>query len=140
MTRTDRTRRVDPARADAYAEVGRRLLLAGRAVLDGGDPRHATGLAILAVHAGIAYADAVCILRGGRKSASADHAAALRLLRAILGNRLPEAMARTLERLVADKDRFEYQGMVVTMRDATAAFAAAERFGAWAENLLAGAP
>ena len=139
MTRTDRTRRVDPARADSYAEVGRRLLLAGRAILDGGDSRHASGLAILAVHAGIAYADAVCILRGGRKSASADHAAALRLLRAILGTRLPDGMARALQRLIAAKDRFEYEGMLVTMRDAAAAFEAAERFGAWAENVLAGA-
>jgi hypothetical protein len=131
---------VDPARADAYAEVGRRLLLAGRAILERGDTRHASGLAILSVHAGIAYGDAVCILRGGRKSASADHAATLRLLRAILGDRLPDAMSRTLQRLLADKDRFEYQGLVVTMRDASAAFEAAERFGAWAENLLAGAP
>jgi hypothetical protein len=49
-------------------------------------------------------------------------------------------MARALQRLVAEKDRFEYQGMVVTLREATAAFEAAERLGAWAENLLAGAP
>ena len=63
MTRTDRVRRVDPARADGYAEVGRRLLLAGRAILDGADARHASALAILAVHAGIAYADAVGILQ-----------------------------------------------------------------------------
>jgi hypothetical protein len=131
---------VDPARADRYAEVGRRLLLAGRAIAEGGDTRHASALAILAVHAGVAYADAVCILRGGRKSVSADHAAALRLLRAILGSRLPDAMARTLQRLVAEKERFEYQGMVATPREATAAFEAAERFGAWAENVLAGAP
>jgi len=140
VTRADRTRSVDPTRADSYAEVGRRLLLAGRAILDGGDPRHASALAILAVHAGIAYADAVCILRGGRKSASADHAAALRLLRGILGNRLPDATARALQRLIAEKDRFEYQGLVVAMREAAAAFTAAERIGAWAENLLAGAP
>lgn len=140
MTRADRSRRVDPARADGYAEVGRRLLLAGRAILDGGDTRHASALAIIAVHAGIAYADAVCILRGGRKSVSADHAAALRLLRGILGNRLPDGIARALHRLIVEKERFEYQGMVVTMREASAAMESAERFGAWAENALSGTP
>lgn len=137
MTRTDRVRRVDPSRADGYAEVGRRLLLAGRAIIEQGDPRHASGLAILAVHAGIAYADAVAIRRGGRKSASQDHAAALKLLRDVLGNEFPVAMARTLQRLLSEKDRVEYQGFAVPMREAVAVFEAAERFGTWAEGWLA---
>lgn len=139
MTRTDRVRRVDPSRADAFAEVGRRLLSAGRAIREQGDPRHASALAILAVHAAIAYADAVCVHRGGRKSASADHQAALQLLRGILGNRLPEPMAKALARVLAEKDRVEYQGYVVTLREAVSVFELAQRFGTWAERVLIGA-
>ena len=76
MTRTDRGKRVDPSRADSYAEVGRRLLHAGRAMLAQGDERHASALAILAVHAMIAFSDAVSVHVGGRKSTSTDHVAA----------------------------------------------------------------
>lgn len=136
MTRTDRTRREDPARADSYAEVGRRLVAAGRAILAQHDPRHASALAILAVHAAIAFADAVCIRRGGRKSTSPDHTAALRLLRAILGNRFPATAERALTRLLAEKDRLEYQGYVVVLREAATLFALAEVCGVWAEQVL----
>ena len=136
MTRTDRVHRVDPARADSYAEVGRRLLLAGRAIQAQGDARHASALAILAVHAAIAFADAVAIRKGGRKSSSADHAAAARLLRAVLGARLPEPVAKAFARLVSEKDRFEYQGYVVPTREAAAVFALAEQVAAWAEDAL----
>jgi len=136
VTRTDRTRREDPARADGYAEVGRRLLVAGRSILAQHDPRHASALAVLAVHAGIAFADAVCIRKGGRKSASSDHAAAVRLLRATLGNRLPLATERALDRLLAAKERLEYQGFVVPMREAATIFELGERCAAWAEREL----
>lgn len=139
MTRIDRTRRVAPARADTFAEVGRRLLSAGRAIQEQDDPRHASALAILAVHAVIAQADAVCVHGGGRKSVSSDHEAALRLLRGILGTHLPDAMAKAFARVVSEKDRFEYQGYVVTMAEAAAVFKLADRFGAWAERVLAGA-
>ena len=38
---------------------------AGRVIVEHGDARHATALAILAVHAAIAFADAVAIHAGG---------------------------------------------------------------------------
>lgn len=138
MTRTDRTRRVDPAHSDGYAEVGRRLLSAGRAIRQQGDPRHASALAILAVHAAIACTDAVCIRHGGRKSASPDHQAAQRLLRAVLGNRLPKPVERSLGRILEGKDLFEYQGYAVPLKEATALFDAAERYAVWAEHALVG--
>lgn len=136
MARLDRTKRVDPGQADNYAELGRRLLHAGRLVAERGDARHASALAILSVHAAIAYADAVAIHAGGRKSASGDHDAAVRLLRAILGTRLPAATERTLARLLSEKDRFEYQGYLATMREAVPLFERAEKVASWAEGTL----
>lgn len=138
MTRTDRVKRVDPAQADRYAEIGRQLLHAGRWLREQGDPRHATALAIVAIHAVIALVDAACISRGGRKSTSADHQAALGLLRSILGNRLPAAMEREIGRVVAEKDWVEYQGYAIGQRDAVALLQRAERVGAWVEEVLAG--
>jgi len=136
VARVDRTKRVDPGRADGFAEVGRRLLLAGRSVAAQRDPRHASGLAILAVHAVIVFADALSIASSGRKSTSPDHAATVKLLRSSLGARLPKEMDRLVERVVAEKDRFEYQGYVATAKEADAVFAKAERFAAWAESAL----
>lgn len=92
-----------------------------------GNPHHASALAILAVHATIAYTDALCIHWGGRKSTSADHTAVVRLLKAVLG---------TVTRTLAEKDRFEYQGYVAKLSEAQRLFDRAERYAAWAENMI----
>ena len=136
MAKSDRAKRTDPARADSYAEVGRRLLHAARAITEQGDARHASALAILAVHSVIAYADAVVIHSGGKRSTSADHTAVLALLRDVLGNRLPEKVAKDVQRVVAEKDKFEYQGYVASMSEARTLLDRAERIGAWCEEWL----
>jgi hypothetical protein len=136
MVRTDRARRIDPAQADNYAEVGRRLILAGRAMLERADARHASALAILSVHAVIAYTDSLCIHLSGRKSASSDHHAAMALLRSIMASQLTAAMEKSLLRVLSEKDRFEYQGYVATMSEAQRLFARAEGVGTWAESIL----
>lgn len=138
MARTDAAKRTDPARADGYAEVGRRLLHAARAITEQGDARHASALAILAVHSVIAYSDAAAIHTGGRRSTSDDHTAALALLRAVLGNRLPDKTSKDIQRVIAEKDRFEYQGYVADMKEARALLDRAERIGAWCEEWLIG--
>ncbi|MBI3982054.1 MAG: hypothetical protein HY337_04025 [Gemmatimonadetes bacterium] len=136
MARVDRAKQVDPAHADMYAEVGRRLLLAGRAMLERGDARHAPALAIVSIHATIAFADAVCIHAAGKKSTSPDHEAAARLLRSVAGQRLPKPTERTLQRLLGEKNRLEYEGYVATMKEAQELLLRAERFAAWAEEVL----
>lgn len=138
MTRTDRSKRVDPSQADAFAELGRRLMHAGRAILDRGDAQHASALAILSVHAAIAFADVVTIHASGRKSTSGDHHAATRLLRSTMGPRLPSGVATAFSRLVSEKDKFEYQGYLATMREAATAYGHAEKVAAWAESVLLG--
>jgi hypothetical protein len=140
MARADRSKRIDPVRADAFAEVGRRLVLAGRAILENRDTRHASGLAILAIHAAIAFADSLCVRFGGKKSTSPEHAATVGLLRGILGSRLTKEMERLLDRLVSDKDKFEYQGYVATLKEAEAMFSRAEKFGRWTEEMLSAGP
>lgn len=82
--------------------------------------------------------DALSIHLGGRKSTSPDHEAAARLLRGVMGTRLPREMERTLARVMSDKDRFEYQGYVATLKEAQVVLAKAERYGAWAETVLTG--
>lgn len=140
MTRTDRAKRVDPASAESYAEVARRLVHAGRTIVDHSDRRHASAVAILAVHAVIAYADAVTIHVSGRKSTSSDHSAVGKLLRETLGKRLPDAQAKLIARVISAKDQFEYQGYVATWAEASGLLQRAERVGAWVEEVLATLP
>jgi hypothetical protein len=140
MTKTDRSKRTDPVRADSYAEVGRRLLHAARAISEHADSRHGSALAILAVHTTIAYAGAICIHSGGRRSTSADHSAVVTLLRDTLGNRLNSAVARDVQRVIAEKDGFGYRGYVATLIEARALFDRAERIAAWCEGWLLSAP
>lgn len=140
MTRADRAKRVDSSRAEAYAEVGRRLLQAGRSLAAEPDSRHASAVAILAVHAAIAFVDAVTIHAGGRKSTSTDHGAVTRLLRDVLGNRLPAAEEKAIAALMSQKDQFEYQGYVARWSEATRLLQRAERVGSWAEQLLRAMP
>lgn len=130
MTRADRTKRVDPSRAGTYAEVGRRLLETGQLLAAEPDARHASAVAILAVHAAIAFVDAATIHAGGRKSTSTDHGTVTRLLRDILGNRLPAAEERAIASLISQKDQFEYQGYVARWSEATRLLQRAERVGA----------
>ena len=129
---------MDPTQADTYAEGGRRLLLAGRAMVEHDDPRHAAALAIVSVHAAIAFADAVCIHLAGKKSTSSDHEAAVRLLRAVAGERLPRPTERALQRLLGEKNRLEYEGYLAAMGEAQDLLLRAERFATWAEGMLLG--
>lgn len=136
MVRADRAKTTDPARADSFAEVGRRLLSAARAISEQGDSRHGSALAVLAVHTVIAVADAVTIHTGGRRSTSADHAAVLALLRDVLGNRLPDRIGKDLQRVIAEKDHYEYQGYVAGLAESRTLLDRAERVAAWGEEWL----
>lgn len=140
MTRTDRAKRVDPMQAERYAEVGRHLLAAARDLDALDDTRHANAMAILAVHAAIAAVDAATIHLAARKSTSADHHAAARLLVDSAGTRLPSEVAQAHRRLLAEKDQVAYAGHVVGLREARAALTRAERVAAWTEHVMLTVP
>jgi hypothetical protein len=66
--------------------------------------------------------------------------AVLALLREVLGNRLPDRIAKELQRVIAEKDKSEYQGYVATLGEARALLDRAERIGAWCEEWLSLTP
>ena len=71
---------------------------------------------------------------------SHEHAAILALLRDVLGNRLTDRVAREIQRVIAEKDKFEYHGYVTTLTEARALLDRAERIGAWCEEWLSVTP
>ena len=52
--------------------------------------------------------------------------------------RTPARVERDLGRLLAEKDRLEYEGAVVRLEEAARLLDVAERVGAWAEGVVVG--
>ncbi len=99
------------------------------------DYRGAAGL--LFVHAGIAYADAVCIARRGVRSSSDRHQDALTLFREAAGSEPGgDAALGHLRRLLDEKSRLAYTGDEPTAAETAAFQKHAARFRDWASAIL----
>lgn len=97
---------------------------------------YGNAIAIVAIHAAIAYADALSIRFGGFKSIEGDHVRAVDALKEALGDRADATAIRRLQRVLAQKDQVSYQGTHYTVADAKRLTAQAQEFATWAEELL----
>ena len=128
---------IDPALAVKYLKVARALKSGAEALLtiaDEEDP-FGTAIGVLAVHAAIAYNDALTIAYGGRKSTGEDHKRAVDLLREILGNRLSNEAHKDLRQILSLKDTFSYLGAFQRVDNAQKLVDRVTRFGDWAEDM-----
>jgi hypothetical protein len=132
--KTDR-RRVERSLARGYLDSGRTFLKAAEdlATLASEDEMYGSAIALLSVHAGISHADAACIQVDEKKSTSGDHRDAVRLLREVFGNRLPDARERDLRTLVEVKDQVAYQGRHYPLDEALRLLKRAREFAKWVE-------
>ena len=101
---------------------------------DGDEYGNAIG--ICAIHACIAYADAICIKHGGFKSSEGEHTRAADALREALGNRLDETALRAFRRALSQKDQISYQGDYYTVGEAHSVVTAMNTFCDWAHSIL----
>ena len=85
--------------------------------------------------AAIAYTDALTA-KSAQVINQQDHAAAARLLREVLGNRLTDAQERRLRRLLGRKDEVQYGVRAVALDEARQTLEELDRFALWAEDLL----
>lgn len=127
---------MDPSGADDYAAVGHDFFRAAELALSHGY-RNAAGL--LFVHAAVAYADAVSIRRSGWRSTSENHMDAITLLGSVTLHveRREDALSH-LERLIAVKNRAAYTGQSFRLDEISTLAKHAQRFQAWAQDVLAG--
>lgn len=133
---TKKTLRKEIPRDDGarYARVADGFHRAAELALEH-DYRGAAGL--LFVHAGIAYADAVCIARRGVRSSSERHQDALTLLREAAGSAPGgDAALGHLRHLLDEKSRLAYTGDEPTAAEAAALAKHAARFRDWASGLI----
>ncbi|HSI60303.1 MAG TPA: hypothetical protein VLA16_22285 [Ideonella sp.] len=93
------------------------------------------GAITLMVTAAIAYADAVTAEVKGVVNKQ-DHQNAPRLLREVLGNRLPDKQENFYRRLLGRKDEVNYGARSTTLGEAERLMAELDEFAAWAEGVL----
>jgi hypothetical protein len=133
MTRAGPRKRVDAvywqgrlrAAADFRAAAHEALLLAQPG-------QSGTPTASQVILAAIAYADALTA-KSAQVINQQDHAAATRLLREVLGNRLTDSQER---RLLGRKDEVQYGVRAVTLDEARQMLEELDGFARWAEDLL----
>jgi len=88
------------------------------------------------VAAAIAYADAVTARHGNRINQQ-DHLALGDLLRAVLGNRLPNPQLANLKAILSQKDEASYGVRAGSHTQAARLYARLDEFAAWVQTELA---
>jgi len=89
-----------------------------------------------AIHAAIAFADALTIRFSGTQNAGEHRNITLALQRA-LGDRADAVQVQRLTRIISRKDATQYGHRQSTLEEARHLVEQCERFAAWAERVLA---
>lgn len=112
MVRRGRTKREERDRFAKYQSVGRALLRTARDLDLMGEPRYGNGLAIVAIHAAIAYTDALTVAYREIKSTDGEHLQAANLLVHTLGHHADADQIRRLRRILGSKSHAPYSGTI----------------------------
>ena len=99
-------------------------------------PVSGNGVAVLCVHAAIAYGDALAILAAGRKSKSGDHRDAAPFLSSIVPVRTAadKAAIRAFQAILNRKDEVSYADDILDESEAAALLDRLRIFARWAES------
>jgi hypothetical protein len=137
VVRSGSHKTVDRSQAERYRRVGVSLLASAWAlesIAVAGDP-YGNAIGVVAVHAAIAYNDALTIAFRGIKSTEGDHRKAADVLQQALGHRAAAEQVSRLRSILALKDRISYGGQYYTLQEAQQLLQSAEAFAEWAEAL-----
>lgn len=136
VTRGNR-KEVDRAQAEKYRKVGAALLESAQALAELATESDSFGnaIAVVAVHACIAYNDALSIAWKGVKSTDGDHTRAPDTLVFALSHRATPRRVRQLRAVVGMKDQVSYQGSYYRVSDAVQLLEHATGFCGWAEEM-----
>lgn len=93
------------------------------------------GAVTLMVTAAIAYGDAITAKAKGVVNKQ-DHQSAPRLLREVMGNRLPDKQEKFFRKLLGRKDEVSYGARSTALDDAQRLLGELDEFAAWAEGKL----
>jgi hypothetical protein len=136
VTRGSR-KEVDRGQAERYRRVGAALLQSAEVMAELATESDSFGnaIAVVAVHACIAYNDALCIAWKGVKSTEGDHTRAPDTLVFALSHQAPPERVRQLRTVVDKKDHVSYQGSYYRVGEARRLLNDAVGFCGWAERI-----
>ncbi len=134
--RVGSTRREDRGRSAKYLAVARALFTTARDLEAMGEARYGNGLAIIAIHATIAYTDALTVAFRGIRATDGEHLRAVDLLVKALGPRAEAEQIRRLRRILGAKSPASYSGSFYTLDDGRSIPLDLEPFVDWAEDQL----
>lgn len=138
MVRLGSTTTEDPSRAAKYLSLGRLLHRNGQELEAISETRYGNGLAIIAIHAAIAYTDALTISFRGIKSQDGDHGRAADVLAHALGQRREQdGQVNRLRRILQAKSDVSYSGQYYTLDEGRRILGETSEFIRWAEEMLA---
>lgn len=140
MVRLGRTKQEDRSRAAKYEGVGRALLRTARDLELMGEAKYGNGLAIIAIHAAIAYTDALTVAYREIKSTDGEHLRAAEVLVHALGSLADPRQVDRLRGILDAKSHASYSGSFYTLQDGRDILQELERFVGWAEERLASRP
>lgn len=141
MVRLGSTTTEDPSRAAKYLAIGRSLHRNTQELEAISETRYGNGLAIIAIHAAIAYADALTIAFRGIKSQDGDHVRAADVLAHVLGPQRDHArQVNRLRGILQAKSDASYSGRYYTFEDGKRLVRETTEFIRWAEDMLANRP
>lgn len=135
MVRVGRATSVDPGEAERYLRVGHALHGTARDLAALAEPKYGNALAIVAVHAVIAHADALTVAFGGVKSAEGDHTRVVPLLQHVLRQRIGAAEVRRVRSVLTAKSDVSYSGRYYTLDAALSILRDADEFIEWARTM-----
>ena len=131
-----KTKIEERSRAVKFRSIGRSLVETARALDLIGGANYGNGLAILSVHAAIAYTDAVTIAHREVRSIDGDHLRAADVLAFALGAQVDEVQLKRLRRVLDLKGEASYGGGFYTLGEGRDVLRLVEKYAAWAEGLL----
>jgi hypothetical protein len=142
MVNLGKTRQMDRSQASKYLRVARALHSTAEDLnqLAMEEDTYGNAMAIVAIHAAIAYADALSIAFREIKSVDGDHTMAIATLRHALGHRTDDAQVRRLESIIDQKSAISYQGRYYMLADARAVVEKLNSFAQWALLIWEGRP
>lgn len=124
---------VDGGHAPARLLQGREFHESARSLITLAQSESYNPAVTLMVTAAIAYSDAITAKARGIVNQH-DHQGAPRLLREVLGNRLPDKQEKFFRKLLGRKDEVNYGARSTTLEEAQRLLAELDDFAAWAEG------
>jgi len=134
MTNQGPRKAVEATHADARLLQAREFHESARSLVALRRGRSYNGAITLMITAAIAYADAVTARSRGLVNKK-DHQNAPRLLREVLGNRLPDKHEKFFRKLLGRKDEVNYGARSSRLEEAESLLAELDDFAAWIDGI-----